>query len=211
MVPKGAIQKNVLGLKSIPSRSSSNHNRTVLSNSAVSHTVLQNYSGSFVAVDFETADYGRDSACSVALVRVEGNTIVDKAYSLIRPPRRGFLFTYLHGISWKHVSKKPTFGELWPQLATYLEDAEFLVAHNASFDRSVLKACCLAAGLNLPKLSFRCTVRLARQIWRIHPTKLPNVCAYLGIPLKHHDAMSDAEACAKIVIAARQQVEYDKH
>lgn len=31
---------------------------------------------------------------------------------------------------------------------------------------------------------------------------LPDVCARLGIELNHHDALSDAEACARIAIAA---------
>jgi DNA polymerase-3 subunit epsilon len=47
-------------------------------------------------------------------------------------------------------------------------------------------------------------VKLARQTWRLYPTKLPNVCNYLGIPLDHHNAASDAEACARIVLAARK-------
>jgi DNA polymerase-3 subunit epsilon len=45
-------------------------------------------------------------------------------------------------------------------------------------------------------------VRLARDTWGIYPTKLPDVCRKLRIPLKHHDAESDATACAKIAIAA---------
>ncbi|MFA5187667.1 MAG: exonuclease, partial [Patescibacteria group bacterium] len=36
------------------------------------------------------------------------------------------------------------------------------------------------------------------------PTKLPDVCRRLKIPLNHHDAASDAEACARIVMAAMQ-------
>jgi DNA polymerase-3 subunit epsilon len=32
----------------------------------------------FVAIDFETADRGLDSACSVGLVRVEGGRIVER-------------------------------------------------------------------------------------------------------------------------------------
>ena len=48
---------------------------------------------SFVALDFETADYERDSACSVALVRVEGRRIVRRQHFLIRPPRQTFVFT----------------------------------------------------------------------------------------------------------------------
>jgi DNA polymerase-3 subunit epsilon len=43
---------------------------------------------------------------------------------------------------------------------------------------------------------------LARKKWKLYPTKLPDVCRYLDIPLNHHEALSDAMACAKIVIAA---------
>src|SRR5947207_3289146 len=67
----------------------------------------------FVALDFETADYGRDSACALAIVTVENDTVIDVWTSLIRPPRRDFFFTYLHGIAWEHVRNKPSFGELW--------------------------------------------------------------------------------------------------
>ena len=40
----------------------------------------------FVAIDFETADYGRDSACALALVRVEAGVIVQRAFHYVRPP-----------------------------------------------------------------------------------------------------------------------------
>jgi DNA polymerase-3 subunit epsilon len=159
---------------------------------------------SFVAIDFETADMAHDSACALALVRVDNLEIVERKYCLIRPPRSYFHFTYLHGISWKHVADQPTFREVWPTLASILDGAAFLAAHNADFDRSVLRICCLAAGIRPPRVRFECTMRLARRLWRIYPTKLPNVCARLGIPLSHHDARSDAEACARIVIEARR-------
>jgi DNA polymerase-3 subunit epsilon len=157
----------------------------------------------FVAIDFETADYGADSACALGLVRVENDAIVDRAHFLIRPPRRRFVFTYLHGIAWSDVAGAPTFGELWPEIVTRVHGASFLAAHNASFDRGVLSACCRVYGLRPPALPYCCTVRLARRTWNLYPTKLPNVCAFLDVPLKHHDAASDAEACARIVIAAR--------
>jgi DNA polymerase III subunit epsilon len=158
----------------------------------------------FVALDFETADYTRDSACALGLVRVENHRIVQRTYYLIRPPRRRFVFTYLHGITWEDVAGQPTFAELWPSLTPILEGVDFLAAHNASFDRSVLNRCCETAGLSPPALPFQCTVQLARQTWNIYPTKLNNVCDHLGITLKHHFAASDAEACALIVIAAHQ-------
>lgn len=166
---------------------------------------LMHHKSPFVAIDFETADYLPDSACAVALVRVEGSRIVKRNQFLIRPPRKHFVFSYLHGITWEMVSGEPTFGELWPELQPLLADAQFLSAHNAPFDRGVLRTCCAAHGLKPPKIPFLCTVKLARQTWRLFPTKLPNVCNYLGIPLDHHNAASDAEACARIVIAARKR------
>ncbi|WOD38388.1 3'-5' exonuclease [Nodosilinea sp. E11] len=156
----------------------------------------------FVALDFETADRDRDSACSIGLVRVENNQVVDSTHYLIRPPRRQFEFTHIHGITWNQVMNQPTFEQRWPQIADFLAGTDFFVAHNASFDRSVLYACCKAYNIPQPDPEFICTVQLARKAWNIRPTKLPNVCEYLGIPLKHHDALSDAEACAQIAIAA---------
>ena len=46
---------------------------------------------------------------------------------------------------------------------------------------------------------------LARKTWQIFPTRLPDVCNRLGIDLDHHNALSDAEASAMIVIAAQSE------
>lgn len=160
--------------------------------------------GRFAAIDFETADYGADSACAVAVVIVDGLEIVRTVSHLIRPPRQQVVFTHIHGLTWEHVKTAPAFGDLWPTVAKELDGVEFLAAHNAPFDRNVLRACCAAAGLPEPPLRFQCTVQLARKTWKVFPTKLPDVCRFLDLPLKHHDATSDATACANIVIAARR-------
>jgi DNA polymerase-3 subunit epsilon len=169
----------------------------------------------FVAIDFETADKGADSACSVGLVRVEHGEIVKKVVQLIQPPRfvegdlfnpaPDFQFTYIHGIKPDMVASAPKFREAWPKLEGILAGAQFLAAHNAPFDSGVLAACCAAAGLPKPAHRFICTVRLARDTWKVFPTKLPNVCSHLGIALNHHEALSDAMACAQIVIAAEKR------
>lgn len=161
--------------------------------------------GRFAALDFETADYGRDSACALSVVIVEQMKIVESWTGLIRPPRREFVFTYLHGISWRDVQDKPVFGELWPEVSKMLAQVDFVAAHNASFDRSVLRTCCEQAGHPPVKLPFLCTVKLARSTWNIVPTKLSDVARHLRIALKHHDAASDALACAQILIHAQQQ------
>ena len=172
------------------------------------------FDGPFTAIDFETADYGADSACALALVHVVGVEIVGRDLFMIRPPRlphpgnSRLVFTYIHGITRKDVCDKPSFADQWEDIAARLTRATFLAAHNASFDRGVLAACCAAAGVAPPGLHFHCTVQLARRTWRsrgLERANLPTVCEYLGIPLNHHDPASDAEACARIVIAARRE------
>ncbi len=156
----------------------------------------------FVAIDFETSHYERDSACCVGLVRVEEGVVVARERRLIRPPGRPWMFEEIHGIRARDVAKAPTFNWVWTDLAPILAGATHLVAHNASFDRSVLLASCAGHGLRMPKAPFVCTVMEARAAWNLYPTKLPDVCAHLGIPLRHHDALSDAEAAAEIHLRA---------
>jgi DNA polymerase III subunit epsilon len=158
----------------------------------------------FVAIDFETANHGPDSACAVGLVRVSGTTIVKRKYYLIRPTRPSFLFTPVHGITWEHVRRQPTFEVLWPRIRNLLLGANFIASHSVSFDRRVLESCCRAAKILPPEIPYICTMKLARRVWDIRPTSLSIVSRYLGLPINHHHALSDAEACARIVVAARR-------
>jgi DNA polymerase-3 subunit epsilon len=157
----------------------------------------------FLAIDFETADTLPDSACSVGLVLVENGAIVREEVRLIRPPRRRMMFTHIHGLRWEDVEHAPHFGDVWPTIAPLFEGVEFLAAHNASFDKNVLAACCQTYGVTMPAIPFRCTVVLARQTWKAQPNNLKAVCQRLEIELNHHEALSDARACAQIVLRAQ--------
>ncbi|MBE7635368.1 exonuclease [Sneathiella sp. P13V-1] len=158
----------------------------------------------FLAIDFETANYSADSACAIGLVRAENGKITDERSYLIRPPSQDFFFTHIHGITWPDVIMEPTFGELWSEITPWFEGVDFFSAHNAGFDRKVLKSCCDTYELENPETEFICTVKLARDMWSVRPTKLPNVAEYLGLSLNHHDALSDSRACANIVLAAER-------
>jgi DNA polymerase-3 subunit epsilon len=155
-----------------------------------------------VAIDFETADYGADSACALGMVAIEDGRITGRGARLIRPPRSRFVFSYIHGISWSDVRAEPVFGEVWECFRNLWDGADYFLAHNASFDRNVLAACCAMADRALPPQPFICTVRVARSHWKFRPANLTSVCGQLGIPLKHHDAGSDALACASIALQA---------
>ena len=156
----------------------------------------------YLALDFETANHSADSACALGIAVISGGRVVEEDAFLIRPPSREFFFTYIHGLEWRHVKDAPTFAELWPRLSPYLEEADYLVAHNAPFDMNVLAGCCETYRVPRVARPSICTVRVARRVWGIYPTKLPDVCRHLGIDLKHHDAASDASACAGILVRA---------
>ena len=160
----------------------------------------------FLAIDFETANTQADSACALGLVRVEGGEIVRQEVHLIRPPSSYFQFTYIHGITWQQVSSAPTFGELWPKIAPLFDSIDFVAAHNVAFDSRVLRTCCDRYEIDFPERQYLCSVQMARDAWNLYPTKLPDVCKHLGLNLNHHEALSDAIACAKIVIAAATEL-----
>jgi DNA polymerase III subunit epsilon len=161
----------------------------------------------FIALDFETANYSRHSACEIGLTRVEGGAVTEKASWFIRPPERRFNFTYLHGIDWDMVKDAPDFGQLMPDVAAFIDGADFIAAHNAVFDRSVMAAVCAYYCVPQPAQPFLCTVNMARRVWNIYPTKLDDVCTALDIDLgRHHRAGFDALACAEIVRKALEKL-----
>jgi len=159
----------------------------------------------FVAIDFETANRSPRSAVAMGLTRVVAGEPTKRVATLLRPPTRAFTFTKIHGIGPTDVADAPEFRSAWHAAKELLSGAVFLAAHNSAFDMEVLRASCAAAKESFPRQPWLCTVALARAVWSIVPTRLPSVCRRLGVPLvQHHNAGSDADACAAIVCAAWQ-------
>lgn len=158
----------------------------------------------FVALDFETANEGRGSACSIGLVKVEDGEITDRYYTLIKPePLRFSSWNIrIHGITAQDVADAPTFGEAWPEIARFIGEYP-LVAHNASFDMSVLRYCLEQYGIEYPHLAYFCTVKAAKKVFDHLPNhKLNTVSDSIGFAFSHHNALEDAEACARILLEA---------
>ncbi len=162
------------------------------------------FAADFTAIDFETASRRSDSACQLAAVKVRDGRIVDQASWLIRP--EPFYFSQfniqIHGITPDDVRDKPNFDDLWPEINERFGD-DCLVAHNASFDIGVLLACLRTHRHQIPELQFTCTRAIARRTWP-HRRRygLKPLAEWLGIRFKHHDALEDSVACAKILLAA---------
>lgn len=158
--------------------------------------------GCFTAFDFETANFQNHSACQLGVAVVENGRIVQEKSWLIKPPGKIFTFTYLHGINYIMVKNQPSFGELWPEIRGYFE-GQIIAAHNADFDIGVLTATLAYHGLFMPELYVIDSLAVARSAWpKLKDHKLSTVAAHLQVPLTHHDAASDAKACAEIILQA---------
>lgn len=146
----------------------------------------------FTAIDFETANGKPYSICQVGLVRIEQGQIVKEIELLIQPPGNEYHWgnSRVHGITKKDTLNAPTFAEVWPMLKPYIS-GKHVVAHNASFDCTSLKQ--TLAYYNLPKIRFHqhCTVEIFKR-------KLSLLCNAYNIELTHHNALSDAKACAAL-------------
>lgn len=163
--------------------------------------------GGWAAIDFETANYDPNSACAIGVALVDDGHVSATFYSLIRPPRIDFVprFIDIHGITPENVAAAPTFAEVWEQVAR-LVAGRTLLAHNASFDKGVLRACLDHYQMARPPYRFACTVQLARAVWPGSATyRLSAVAQRLQIPLDHHQAESDAIASARIGLEALRE------
>ncbi len=156
----------------------------------------------FTAIDFETANEKRSSACAIGIVCIENGRIAEQCYFLIRPPELYFNHynVAIHGIRKEHVIDELNFAELWPSIKHYFENRN-VIAHNASFDISVLRATLDHYRIPYPNLNYGCTLIMSRAQWPNSLShKLNDIAAMLDINFEHHHAMEDANACAQIAL-----------
>jgi DNA polymerase-3 subunit epsilon len=170
---------------------------------------------SFVALDFETANARRGSACSLGMTKVINGQITAQKYEIFRPPTGFEDFEprniSIHGIRPEQVAGKPQFGDLWSEFEEF-RDGLPLVAHNASFDISVLRASLLASNLEWPELDYVCTMVLSRNIFELTSHSLLYVAQKAAVKWdssQHHDALYDSEICAGILLAMAKIKEAD--
>jgi DNA polymerase-3 subunit epsilon len=156
----------------------------------------------FVTIDFETAKYSRESACSVGLVRYQDGEPIDTFYSLIRPPSLYIRpdFTEIHGLTVEDVKDAPVFAAIWDSgIRPFIGELP-LAAHNASFDMGVLQAVLEWYDLEIPRLHYFCTCNLARRTWLgLESYSLTNLASNFGIVYNAHNALDDAMTCGKLV------------
>ncbi|MEI4769111.1 exonuclease domain-containing protein [Psychrobacillus sp. FJAT-51614] len=162
----------------------------------------------FVAIDFETANSFRTSVCSIGIVQVKNGEIKEEIHTLINPLSEfNYYNTKIHGITEDMVISAPTFEEYWPSFKEFV-DNQMIIAHNASFDISVLRASLNNFHESYPNFQYGCSYQIAKKVWpNLYNHKLSTVSNYLGISLRHHDALEDARAAALITLEALQKTQ----
>ena len=170
---------------------------------------------SFVGIDFETLYPQRVSACSVGMVKYIDGEIVDRFYTLIRPPfdypgKCGGVLTWVHGLTEEMVKDARTFEEVLPLMESFVDGLP-LVAHNACVERACIRDASAFYGLET-KLDFENiydTLPLSRQaetklgISEEGPGthQLDTVCKRFGISgNNHHNALADAEMSGNLMV-----------
>ena len=163
----------------------------------------------FCAIDFETATHERNSACEIGISLVENGSIVLSKSWLIKPPSFPYFNRHniaVHGISPDDVENSETFEGIWAEVQNLIGN-HMLIAHNASFDAGVLRACLDYYNIPKPSVNYLCSLQIAKKSWLgLKSYGLGNLAQVHQIDFKHHRAGDDAEVCAKISLLGFQQM-----
>ena len=157
----------------------------------------------FTAVDVETANADRASICQIGIVRVEAGVVTDTWSTLLNPLDWFDPWNIsIHGLDDAAVKESPTFPDVFADLLARLDGA-VLVSHT-SFDRVALERAMTQHGLSIGRVTWLDSASIVRRVWPDRYGRsgygLRSVANDLGIELRHHDALEDARAAAKIVI-----------
>jgi DNA polymerase-3 subunit epsilon len=153
----------------------------------------------FVAIDFETANPKRVSACAIGYTIVQNGVIVESNGFLMKPIGGHAPFqTKIHGISNTDTGDKPDFGTLYSSVAHLFE---LPIVGHSMFDKQVLKALSDHFELGM-RFEYTDSAALAKQtLPDLQNYKLKTLAKHFQLPrFKHHDATDDAKACAAIFL-----------
>ena len=160
----------------------------------------------FTCLDFETANCSDTSICATGIAVFVDGELTETRHWLVRPPagHDNFPedFIEIHGITPEDVQNEPEFPSVADELLPFLTSADIVIAHNAPFDLGMLKGTLTHFGLPVPSFSTLCTCQTARRSWPELPNhKLCTLAAHIGHAFRHHNALEDAEAAERVLLA----------
>lgn len=163
----------------------------------------------YTVIDVETANSSRASLCSIGIVKVKDDRIVYSNEYLVNPETHfDQMNISIHGITSEMVRSKPSFPEIWNDIADcFLKGV--VVAHNAAFDLSVIWKSMERYDIPTFDFSYICTYKKAKSHFskdKFGNYKLDTLCNGFNIPLKtHHAALCDAIACQDLLIRLKDE------
>jgi DNA polymerase-3 subunit epsilon len=154
----------------------------------------------FTSIDFETA-YAHH-ICAEGIVSVQNGKIIDEYYSLVKPPSNKYSYftIQVHGIHPEDTEHERPFVDVYPEIKKRLQ-GKIVVAHNEPFDRNVLIKSMQDNGIDYSDLNIADRWEDTVKIYRakgFKPANLAACCQRMNIALNHHEALSDARACAEL-------------
>lgn len=153
----------------------------------------------YISIDIENPNSRGNSICSIGIVVVKGNKVVDERYSLINPEDRFDINnSEITGLEYTDVKDAPTFKEYWKSIKDILEN-NIIVGHNITYDLTVISKSLERYEIEVPTFEYYCTLKLSRRFIETNSYSLNSLCDFLNINLeKHHNAIEDAKACQKL-------------
>ncbi len=153
----------------------------------------------FIAVDFETANPKRVSACAIGYAKVSDGNVTETNSYLIKPIGGHASFqSKIHGIKDEHTYNQPEFAGIFPKIESIFDYP--LVGHSM-FDKQVLNALSDHFDLGL-NFSYTDSCSVAKEkLPGLKNHKLKTLVKHFNMPkFRHHDAGEDAIACANIFL-----------
>jgi DNA polymerase-3 subunit epsilon len=169
---------------------------------------------SFIAIDYETANSDRRSACSLGVSVVNEGVITNNFQTLIKPPAEFNYFddfnVMIHGIKKSDVKSSPDFFEVWSHLTVLNAQNLPLVCHNSGFDIRLTQDLVNYFQITIKEINYFDTLTIAKKLWpHLINHKLSTLAQTFGLELQHHNAASDSEVCAKIALQQMKELEKD--
>ena len=159
----------------------------------------------FVVIDVETACSRVSSICQVGIVGFrDGRELF--AWETLLDPRDEFHAgnIRIHGIAAHHVVGQPSFADVHATIDRHLA-GRVTVAHSL-FDKGALAAACRVHDRPTIETRWLDSVRVARRAWPdLDNHRLGGLARFLGVPHRHHDALSDARAAGWVMLHAIEQ------
>lgn len=156
----------------------------------------------FACLDTETTGLSPETGgkiCEIAVSVSQGGRVVDEFSTLLNPglPMSPEVIA-IHGITNEMVKDSPSFSDVLPRLLGLLDNC-VIVAHNADFDVSFLRAEFAACGMRFPPYPVVDTLKLARKSGKFSRNRLGLIAEELGISCQGwHRAMADTKMAEQI-------------